>query len=82
MSHKKGKDFIELNPIVSFGTYVYAITSALSWQAQIEITSRDRPKSAPYPRLKKSKKTSKCQVLFYSTRKSKFFENFFFEKIT
>ena len=32
-------------------------------------TSRDRPKSAPYPKLKNSKKTSKCQVLFYSTRK-------------
>ena len=45
-------------------------------------TSRDRPKSAPYPRLKNSKKTSKCQVLFYSTRKSKFFEKNFFEKIT
>ena len=29
-------------------------------------TSRDRPKSAPYPRLKNSKKTSKCQV-FSST---------------
>ena len=41
-------------------------------------TSRDRPKSAPYPRLKNSKKTSKCQVFFYSTRKSKFF----FEKVT
>ena len=40
-------------------------------------TSRDRPKSAPYPRLKNSKKTSKCQVLFYSTRKSKFFEKNF-----
>ena len=46
------------------------------------LTSRDRPKSAPYPRLKNSKKTSKCQVLFYSTRKSKFFEKIFFEKIT
>ena len=46
------------------------------------ITSRDRPKSAPYPRLKNSKKTSKCQVLFYSTRKSKFFEKKIFEKIT
>ena len=45
-------------------------------------TSRDRPKSAPYPRLKNSKKTSKCQVLFYSTRKSNIFEKFFFEKIT
>ena len=42
------------------------------------LTSRDRPKSAPYPRLKNSKKTSKCQVLFYSTRKSKFFEKKFF----
>ena len=37
------------------------------------LTSRDRPKSAPYPRLKNSKKTSKCQVFFYSTRKSEFF---------
>ena len=45
-------------------------------------TSRDRPKSAPYPRLKNSKKTSKCQVFFYSTRKSKIFRKFFFEKIT
>ena len=45
-------------------------------------TSRDRPKSAPYPRLKNSKKTSKCQVLFYSTRKSKFFEKNFSKKIT
>ena len=43
-------------------------------------TSRDRPKSAPYPRLKNSKKTSKCQVLFYSTRNSKFFERIFFRK--
>ena len=45
-------------------------------------TSRDRPKSAPYPRLKNSKKTSKCQVFFYRSRKSKIFRNFFFEKIT
>ena len=29
-------------------------------------TSRDGPKSAPYPRLKNNKKTSRCQVLFYS----------------
>ena len=33
------------------------------------ITSRDRPKSAPYPRLKNSKRTSKFQsILFYSTK--------------
>ena len=44
-------------------------------------TSRDRPKSAPYPRLKNSKKTSKCQVLYYSTRKSKFFEKKFSKKL-
>ena len=43
-------------------------------------TSRDRPKSAPYPRLKNSKKTSKCQVFFYSSRKSKIFRKFFFRK--
>ena len=35
-----------------------------------EETSRDRSKSAPYLRLKNSKRTSKCQsILFYSTRK-------------
>ena len=44
-------------------------------------TSRDRPKSAPYPRLKNSKKTSKCQVLFYSTRKSNFLEKKFSKKL-
>ena len=50
------------------------------WRATLGVTSRDRPKSAPYPRLKNSKKTSKCQVLFYSTRKSKFFEKKIFRK--
>ena len=48
---------------------------------ECQLTSRDRPKSAPYPRLKNSKKTSKCQVLFYSTRKSKFFEKTFSKKL-
>ena len=36
-----------------------------------ELISRDRPKSAPYLRLKSSKRTSKCQrIVFYSTRKT------------
>ena len=36
-----------------------------------EITSRERPKSAPYLRLKNSKRTSKCQsILFYGTGKT------------
>ena len=40
------------------------------------LTSRDRPKSAPYPRLKNSKRTSKFQsILFYST-------NFFLKKVS
>ena len=51
-------------------------------EQEVSTTSRDRPKSAPYPRFKNSKRTSKCQVFFYSTRKSKFFEKKFFEKIT
>ena len=42
--------------------------------------SQDRPKSAPYPRLKNSKKTSKCQVFFYITRKSKILRKTFFRK--
>ena len=48
------------------------------WQYR---TSRDRPKSAPYPRLKNSKKTSKCQVFVYSSRKSKIFRIFFLKKL-
>ena len=36
--------------------------------------SRERPKSAPYLRLKSSKMTSKCtSILFYSTRKTRTF---------
>ena len=39
------------------------------------LTSRDRPKSAPYPRLKNSKKTSKCQVFSFTVlEKRKFSE--------
>ena len=35
------------------------------------VTSRERPKSAPYLRLKNSKRTSKCQsILFYGTGKT------------
>ena len=33
-------------------------------KSQCRKTSRDRPKSSPYPRLKNSKKTSKCQEFF------------------
>ena len=46
-----------------------------------EIKSRDRPKSAPYPRLKNSKKTSKCQVFFYSTRNSNTLRKKFSKKL-
>ena len=41
-------------------------------------TSRDRPKSAPYPRLINSKKTSKCQVFSFTIHENQKF----FEKIT
>ena len=34
-------------------------------------TSQDRPKSAPYPRLKNSKRTSKCQFTVLENRKTK-----------
>ena len=45
-------------------------------------TSRDRPKSAPYPRLKNSKKTSKCQVFSFTVLENrKFSENFFSKKL-
>ena len=39
-----------------------------------DTTSRDRPKSAPYPRLKNSKRTSKCQFTVLENRKSKKYE--------
>ena len=37
-------------------------------------TSREGHKSAPYPRLKSSKRTSKCRVFFYRTRKTQKFD--------
>ena len=46
-------------------------------------TSRDRPKSAPYPTLKNSKKTSKCQVFSFTVLENrKFYEKTFLEKTT
>ena len=43
--------------------------------AEFVKTSRDRPKSAPHPRLKNSKKTSKCQVFSFTVLENrKFFE--------
>ena len=36
-----------------------------------KITSRDRPKSAPYPRLKNSKRTSRSQFTLLENRKGK-----------
>ena len=46
------------------------------------ITSRDRPKSAPYPRLKNSKKTSKCQVFSFTVLENqKLFEKNFSKKL-
>ena len=48
------------------------------WKLKEEGTSRDRPKSAPYPRLKNSKKTSKCRVFSFTVLENQIF----FEKIT
>ena len=42
--------------------------------AKNSLTSQDRPKSAPYPRLKNSKRTSKCQFTVLENRKSKKYE--------
>ena len=53
----------------------------IRFNAKLFKTSRDRPKSAPYPRLKNSKNTSKCRVFVYSSRKSKIFRNFFLKKL-
>ena len=47
-------------------------------EAVYTITSRDRPKSAPYPRLKNSKKTSKCQIFSFTVLENrKFYEKIF-----
>ena len=51
-------------------------------QPCVNRTSRDRPKSAPYPRLKNSKKTSKCQVFSFTVLENrKFFEKKFSKKL-
>ena len=47
------------------------IVSLGSEKAKISPTNRDRPKSAPYSRLKNRKKTSKCQFTVLENRKSK-----------
>ena len=39
------------------------VRSLLRYLRSIRITSRERPKSAPYPRLKNSRRTSNFQVL-------------------
>ena len=45
-------------------------------------TSRDRLKLAPYPRLKNSKKTSKCQVFSFTVLENRnFFEKKFSKKL-
>ena len=80
---KKNERGLQSLLLFQFGTITFRRTFKNYFGQFVWIeTSRDRPKSAPYPRLKNSKTTSKCQVLFYSTRKSKFFEKKFFEKIT
>ena len=43
-------------------------------------TSRDRPKTAPYPRLKNSKKTSKCQVFSFTVLENRKFSKKIFSK--
>ena len=48
----------------------------------LDLTSRHRPKSAPYPRLKNSKKTSKCQVFSCTVLENRiFFEKKISKKI-
>ena len=55
---------------------VCSIFRKIPWnRAGVVKTSRDWPKSAPYPRLKNSKKTSKCQVFSFTVLENrKFFE--------
>ena len=57
---------------VHLGRWDYAFRAIRCGKSR---TSRDRPKSAPYPRLKNSKKTSKCQVFPFTVLKNrKFYE--------
>ena len=49
----------------------------LKGDTPLKETSRDRPKSSPYPRLKNSKKTSKCQVFSFTVLENRIF----FEKL-
>ena len=53
---------------------IFTIYDALNYCQScpgIEKTSRERPKSAPYPRLKNSKMTFKCQFTVLENRKAK-----------
>ena len=50
-----------------------AVLEGYFYRAGSITTSRDRPKSAPYPRLKNSKKTSKCQVFSFTVLENRKF---------
>ena len=67
---------------VSFWVFIGTVSFSINVQEHKEkllllekslelITSRDQPKSAPYPRLKNSKRTSKSQFTVLENRKSK-----------
>ena len=51
-----------LNQIVQFDILKFR-RKELFWSFHVDWTSRERPKSAPYLRLKNSKRTSKCQSI-------------------
>ena len=66
--------FSSLGQIVQFDTIKFRITFKNYFGQFVWIeTSRDRPKSVPYPRLKNSKKTSKCQVFPFTVLENRKF---------
>ena len=60
----------------AFGIAFFALRIIEVFFIKKAVTSWDRPKSAPYPRLKNSKKTSKCQVFSFTVLENRFFRKF------
>ena len=83
-AEKQGKPFwsSSLGQMVQFDAIIFCRTFKNYFGQFVCIeTSRDRPKSAPYPRLKNSKKTSKCQVFSFTVLENRKLKKKF-EKIT
>ena len=75
LSHLENINYLTLEDYWTTTTISCLVERLQNSNSRYLSTSRDRPKSAPYRRLKNSKKTSKCQVFSFTVLENRnFFE--------